>query len=111
HFLAYYIVYPTTSYNTFPLSLHDALPICDGHLFQVVLQTYYDDELRKRKVLGSVVMGRELDSRGASELGRISSSQLIFRSGSHIDRKSTRLNSSHGSISYAVFCLTELRAQ
>ena len=56
----------------------------DGHLFQVVLQTYYDDELRKGKVLGSVVMGRELDSRGASELGRISSSQLIFRSGSHI---------------------------
>src|SRR5438128_6891786 len=24
---------------------------------------------------------------------------------SHLDRKSTRLNSSHGSISYAVFCL------
>ena len=56
----------------------------DGHLFQVVLQTYYDNELRKGKVLGTVVMGRELDSRGASELGRISSSHLIFRSGSHI---------------------------
>src|SRR5207245_7062407 len=27
------------------------------------------------------------------------------RSDSHTDRKSTRLNSSHGSISYAVFCL------
>src|SRR3989337_3449007 len=25
----------------------------------------------------------------------------------HIDRKSTRLNSSHGSISYAVFCLNK----
>src|SRR3989337_3861589 len=25
----------------------------------------------------------------------------------HLDRKSTRLNSSHGSISYAVFCLTK----
>src|SRR2546429_5324007 len=25
----------------------------------------------------------------------------------HIDRKSTRLNSSHGYISYAVFCLTK----
>src|SRR3989337_4184719 len=25
--------------------------------------------------------------------------------GDHVDRKSTRLNSSHGSISYAVFCL------
>src|SRR2546422_1831063 len=28
--------------------------------------------------------------------------QLLFR---HLDRKSTRLNSSHGYISYAVFCL------
>src|SRR5207245_10952888 len=27
------------------------------------------------------------------------------RSLTHVDRKSTRLNSSHGSISYAVFCL------
>src|SRR5438128_7218309 len=27
------------------------------------------------------------------------------RGGADIDRKSTRLNSSHGSISYAVFCL------
>ena len=56
----------------------------DGHLFQVVLQTFYEDEPRKGRVLGTVVMGRELDSRGASELGRISSSNLIFRSGGHI---------------------------
>src|SRR5215471_8222028 len=56
----------------------------DGHLFQVVLQTFYEDEPRKGRVLGTVVMGRELDSRGASELGRISSSHLIFRSGDHI---------------------------
>src|SRR6266852_8109623 len=28
----------------------------------------------------------------------------------HRDRKSTRLNSSHGSISYAVFCMTKKRA-
>jgi signal transduction histidine kinase/ActR/RegA family two-component response regulator len=56
----------------------------DGHLFQVVLQRYYEDEPRKGRVLGTVVMGRELDSRGAGELRRISSSHLIFRSGSHI---------------------------
>src|SRR3989337_2852831 len=29
--------------------------------------------------------------------------------GYHLDRKSTRLNSSHGSISYAVFCLKKKR--
>src|SRR5246127_5819786 len=30
---------------------------------------------------------------------------LIGRGGSEVDRKSTRLNSSHSQISYAVFCL------
>src|SRR5207245_9814942 len=34
-------------------------------------------------------------------------SGLCEASGSGEDRKSTRLNSSHGSISYAVFCLTK----
>src|SRR5216683_7582368 len=45
----------------------------DGHLFQVVLQPYYGDEPGKSRLLGIVVVGRELDSRGASDLGRISS--------------------------------------
>src|SRR5690348_17581957 len=31
--------------------------------------------------------------------------QIIADSHGHVDRKSTRLNSSHPSISYAVFCL------
>src|SRR5438876_3039749 len=35
----------------------------------------------------------------------LSGRHLKFGRGSHIDRKSTRLNSSHPSISYAVFCL------
>src|SRR5207245_11701745 len=33
------------------------------------------------------------------------STSFWMRVGSSLDRKSTRLNSSHGSISYAVFCL------
>src|SRR5258707_8883819 len=32
---------------------------------------------------------------------------LLERSHSDVDRKSTRLNSSHANISYAVFCLTK----
>src|SRR5205809_6000955 len=31
--------------------------------------------------------------------------RAVLRAGGEIDRKSTRLNSSHGYISYAVFCL------
>src|SRR5687768_18189828 len=37
--------------------------------------------------------------------GNTSSSSLQLGAGASIDRKSTRLNSSHGYISYAVFCL------
>src|SRR5216683_6198596 len=55
-----------------------------GHLFQVVLQPYYQDEPRKSRFLGTVVVGRELDTRGASDLGRISSSHLIFSYGNNI---------------------------
>jgi signal transduction histidine kinase len=50
----------------------------DGHLFQVVLQPYYEDEPGKSRLSGTVVVGRELDASGASDLGRISSSHLIF---------------------------------
>jgi len=56
----------------------------DGQLFQVVLQPYYDDEPRKSRLLGTAVVGRELDVRGASELARISSSQLVLRNGSDV---------------------------
>src|SRR3712207_7297555 len=33
--------------------------------------------------------------------------QLAVQRGDRLDRKSTRLNSSHANISYAVFCLTK----
>src|ERR1035437_10924841 len=36
---------------------------------------------------------------------RLRSLVTTVQSSSHIDRKSTRLNSSHANISYAVFCL------
>src|SRR5438309_5246784 len=41
----------------------------------------------------------------APVLGQYLSRLLGGEGGSNIDRKSTRLNSSHSSISYAVFCL------
>jgi signal transduction histidine kinase/ActR/RegA family two-component response regulator len=54
------------------------------HLFQVVLQPYYEDEPRKSRLLGTVIVGRELDRRGATDLGRISSSHLIIRYGNDL---------------------------
>ena len=57
----------------------------DGELFQVVLQPYYEEDLpRKGRLLGTAIVGRELDIRGASELGRISSSHIVFRYGGDV---------------------------
>src|SRR5256884_6332481 len=55
-----------------------------------------DHELRQRVHEIYSHLGQWLMSRTEGEIARRSR---------HIDRKSTRLNSSHGYISYAVFCL------
>src|SRR5450755_2969867 len=64
----------TATTEIYTLSLHDALPICDGHRDADV------DQRRRHRELQRDEHGRP-------------------------DRKSTRLNSSHPSNSYAVFCL------
>src|SRR3989449_11442534 len=72
----------TATTEIYTLSLHDALPISRHHRSQPA--------------------GRERHGRAA--LG----ARARARDGGrhdHRDRKSTRLNSSHGYISYAVFCL------
>src|SRR5438874_10202585 len=66
------------------LSLHDALPI--SLLPQV-----------RRRGDASRPAGQTRRRRCASQTGR--------RANARLDRKSTRLNSSHVEISYAVFCL------
>src|SRR5438067_3390826 len=73
----------TSTTDIYPLSLHDALPIS------------LTAPARRARVtqLEPVVFG---DVRDATEPGYRRERQ---------DRKSTRLNSSHVSISYAVFCL------
>src|SRR2546422_3759608 len=43
--------------------------------------------------------------RGWTEVFDLTALELARREIEHLDRKSTRLNSSHGYISYAVFCL------
>src|SRR5947209_16757799 len=78
----------TATTEIYTLSLHDALPICD------------DDALDA--VLDLVARAQILRQRGEIEPER------LLRLG---DRKSTRLNSSHANISYAVFCLKKKTSQ
>src|SRR5437899_5052961 len=96
--------------ESYTLSLHDALPICFGTA-----------RVNSTTVLGVVglLRGRRhgalpaprtrLRSTGRSVVGLAASLTLVEVSPYHQkvsrDRKSTRLNSSHLGISYAVFCL------
>src|SRR2546430_8150699 len=67
----------TATTEIYTLSLHDALPICESML---------------------IIDAHEDIAYNALELGRDIRLPVL-------DRKSTRLNSSHSQISYAVFCL------
>ncbi len=50
-------------------------------LYQVVLQPFYDGGLKKNNLMGVVIVGRLIDSRAAANLGRIASSDIVFRYG------------------------------
>src|SRR3712207_8857457 len=82
----------TATTEIYTLSLHDALPILlvqDPEVARTVLGLV-DDPLGRLD--GACAQQRvvDRDARGRPSL---------------VDRKSTRLNSSHANISYAVFCL------
>src|SRR5947209_5921533 len=49
--------------------------------------------------------GDWLNQRHFLRLGNAENRQAMMAEAAHLDRKSTRLNSSHANISYAVFCL------
>src|SRR5690625_6992779 len=81
--------------STYPLSLHDALPISVDDLEYVAGQiermTADERDLRDRKVRGGAPFAPVIEGLK--------------------DRKSTRLNSSHVAISYAVFCLKKKKSK
>src|SRR5437762_13253922 len=84
---------PRTDIHT--LSLHDALPISvDGNLYYV---GWVSHTLSKWDGKTTVVLNH---TPGCDHNGLALTKQKTF-----LDRKSTRLNSSHRCISYAVFCL------
>src|SRR3712207_7339763 len=82
-YLSIFFFNDTATTEIYTLSLHDALPICRGHADMLGGE-------REQRVLDAVVGQDHQRPLGAQTLR---------------DRKSTRLNSSHANISYAVFCL------
>src|SRR5256885_10691646 len=105
----------TATTEIYTLSLHDALPICAVHGVHDVVQriAVVAAPLGIAQEVGVLGRGQLL---GQRELGRLVNSLvavvekdgamgLARMEGQRRDRKSTRLNSSHLVISYAVFCL------
>src|SRR3712207_7984442 len=96
--MCYFFFNDTATTEIYTLSLHDALPILGG-------KPSLGRKCGKRPGHGDrphrAVSGRHiLPGVSNCRLGRPSHSPHALR-----DRKSTRLNSSHANISYAVFCL------
>src|SRR5437660_12120629 len=89
---------PTEIYT---LSLHDALPICETPPQQRLDEVLAD--LLARLARGEVVNRDQFIAEHASV------QQELRRKPA--DRKSTRLNSSHVAISYAVFCLKKKKTK
>src|SRR3712207_7243833 len=86
----------TATTEIYTLSLHDALPILGGgQLFDDDGMGALDDVDEHPHVLA----GEEPGGVRADHLGQVRGDDR------RTDRKSTRLNSSHANISYAVFCL------
>src|SRR5207248_8623095 len=97
---------PTPPTPLHPLSLHDALPIfiATPSLVAVVARASLDLAVSAAKTDWMNTSGEvtitTLDTTKAAGRGEKGSQKRAF-----LDRKSTRLNSSHRTISYAVFCL------
>src|SRR3712207_8963140 len=80
--------------------LHDALPICR------------EEDPARSSVDPDVILHHEHPAAGCLGRGRAGVRVLDREAGTGLDpdRKSTRLNSSHANISYAVFCLKKKKA-
>src|SRR5699024_12241985 len=99
--LSYPSTHPPTT-DIYTLSLHDALPIWSSvSRNQPTFSETASQEKRKNRLDPTAIIA----SNNKVQPAWPKASDIICASNTPRDRKSTRLNSSHVSISYAVFCL------
>src|SRR2546429_5160017 len=90
YFVSFFFFNDTATTEIYTLSLHDALPISN---------------LRSGKLRRTA-----LSRKPHRPLSPLSPRKTQRGERASLDRKSTRLNSSHGYISYAVFCLKKKKS-
>src|SRR5207302_7087897 len=101
----------TSNTSIYPLSLHDALPILKSPLIYLDGSHIYEDVSLELPLYWQmlaphgVLCGDDFHFPEVMKAVREYANVIDKPDGFHEDRKSTRLNSSHVKISYAVFCL------
>src|SRR5437762_3899555 len=85
------------------LSLHDALPISQSQDGLLTMRTHMSFGQLARRPMRVLVAGVLVALGACSSILDVKNPNDVSESA--LDRKSTRLNSSHRCISYAVFCL------
>src|SRR3712207_7072357 len=95
--MCFFFFNDTATTEIYTLSLHDALPICGA---RVLLAPAEAVGLGKERRDRPVPLRFERAHHAVARLLEQRDRRLVIA-----DRKSTRLNSSHANISYAVFCL------
>src|SRR2546422_10642977 len=98
--LVFFFFNDTATTEIYTLSLHDALPISDPRAGDGAQPGAEGDP---RGLRGH----RRGDRRAVDPAGLRVEARRVLRAPARKDRKSTRLNSSHGYISYAALCLNK----
>src|SRR5688572_31872855 len=90
---SFFFFHDTATPEIYTLSLHDALPIClrQDALMAAIPQITFDMNIKQALTATALAVFVAAAPAALADHGQ--------------DRKSTRLNSSHSQISYAVFCL------
>src|SRR5206468_10905818 len=101
-FVLHVLLHTPATTALYTLSLHDALPILAPVPFSPCARRIACSRLPPPALAASSSSRVGRSSRNSSTTFRMPG---VVRSFARQDRKSTRLNSSHDQISYAVFCL------
>ena len=118
-FLYSFFFNDTATTEIYTLSLHDALPISYYGLMMIEVPPADPAiawwGMKTKVVNGKLIVDHLYEDSPAMRAGIVAGDELIALNGHQLglqlDRKSTRLNSSHQIISYAVFCLKKKKTE